>query len=454
MKVTLIKPNIGRLEHSLYVDEGRMEPLQMGVLAALTPPEVEVVLYDDRIETIPFDEPTDLVAITVETFTARRAYEIAAEFRQRGVPVVMGGMHPSLLPEEVVSFADSVCIGDAEFIWKDLIEDAKVDRLKPFYRSRPGIPQPGLSTRRDLFKGKGYLPISLLQSSRGCPHACHYCATGAFFKQNHYRRDSNEILREIEEQNLKFIFFVDDNIIADVERAKDFFRKLIPYKVKWVSQATISLTRDRELMEIMVKSGCLGFVIGFESIDPENLQSMNKSINIGKSGAYSEELRILREYGLQTWAAFTIGHDHDTKYTGERILEFCIDNKFAFAAFNVLVPYPNTPLYEKLKKEGRLLFDEKWWLHPEYRFNHAAFVPKGMTPDELTESGFRARAGFNSYSSIFKRALDLKTNMRSFTRFGIYLSYNLLIRKEVFKKQGMYFGLSKQNFLSEPPPLS
>ena len=138
MKLTLIKPNIGRMEHSLYVDEGRMEPLQLGVLAGLTPPDVEVVLYDDRLEAIPYDEPTDLVAITVETYTARRAYEIGAEYRQRGVPVIMGGMQPTLIPEEVNPHADSIYMGDAEFRWQEVIEDAGRGKLKPVYEASVG----------------------------------------------------------------------------------------------------------------------------------------------------------------------------------------------------------------------------------------------------------------------------------------------------------------------------
>jgi len=419
-----------------------MEPLQLGVLAALTPPDVEVKLYDDRIESIPYDEPTDLVAITVETYTARRSYEIAAKFREQNVPVIMGGMHVKLLPSEVSEHADSIFIGDAETLWTDVIADANTGRLKSVYVAEPGVPQPGILTRRDIYKGKGYLPLTLIQFGRGCKNSCEFCATSVYFNQKHYKRDVQAVVDEIESQNRKNIFFVDDNITADVESAKELFRTLIPLKIHWVSQATIEITHDPELMELMVQSGCLGNVIGFESLDPRNLKSTKKTLNLNDDfDGYKSQIEVLRNYGLQTWAAFTLGYDYDTVDSVKSTLDFAMENKFCFAAFNILMPYPGTPLYSKLHTSDRLLYDGKWWLHPDYSFNHAAFTPALMSHDELTEVCFYARSKFNSIPSIFKRAFDFKTNMRSPYRLGLYLAYNPLFRKETFKKQGMKFGL-------------
>lgn len=440
MKLTLIKPNMGRGEDGPYVDEGRMEPLQLGVLAALTPPEVEVVLYDDRLEAIPFDEPTDLVALTMETFTARRTYEIAAEYRMRGVPVVIGGMHASLLPEEAAAHADAVCVGDAETVWRRLIEDARRGRLQKFYQAAPGPAHPGLLTRRDIFRGKGYLPITLLQFSRGCRFACSYCATSRYFNQTQHFRPVGEVLREIATQGRKLLFFVDDNITSDPVAAKELFRGLIPLKTRWVSQASLEMTRDPELMDLMARSGCLGNVVGFESLEPASLTAMNKAPNLESTQGYRRELEILRDYGMQTWAAFTLGHDGDSRDTVARTLDFARQSRFAFAAFNLLMPYPGTPLYQQLEAEGRLLFGGRWWLHPDYRFNHAAFRPRLMSADELTEACFEARAAFNSLGSIFKRAIDFRTHLRSPLRLGLYLAYNPLFRREVFKKQGLRLG--------------
>jgi len=203
MKITLIKPNIGRQEHSLYVDEGRMEPLQLGVLAGFTPEDIEVQLHDDRMEQIPYDEKTDLVAITVETFTARRAYEISAEYRKRGVKVIMGGFHPTLLPDEALQNADSIFLGDAENIWHEVLSDQRYGKLKQIYRSAPGVGQQIGSKfflpRRDIFKNKGYLPVSLMQFSRGCHLGCSYCAISVFFDKKNHTRPISEIVREIEE---------------------------------------------------------------------------------------------------------------------------------------------------------------------------------------------------------------------------------------------------------------
>ncbi|MCP4662496.1 MAG: B12-binding domain-containing radical SAM protein [bacterium] len=448
MKITLIKPNIGRLEHSLYVDEGRMEPLQLGVIAGLTPADVECVLYDDRVEEIPYDEPTDLAAITVEVFTARRAYEIAAEFRLRGVPVILGGFHPTLAPDECLEHADALYVGDAEFLWHQVVDDARRGRLRRIYKSRVGVPQAGgVRPRRDLFQGKGYLPVTLMQFSRGCRFACDFCAISAFFGRRHYVRPIHEVLAEIESQERKLIFFVDDNLLADHEATKLFLRELIPLRIHWVSQASIDMTNDPELMELLVRSGCLGNVIGFESLNPDNIREMKKAPNLRRKGwdRYQAQCEILRDHHLQTWAAFTLGHDGDTVESIKETLDFAIENKFCFAAFNILTPYPGTPLYDRLARSGRLLWDGRWWLHPEYRFNHTAFVPANMTPEELTEACWSCRYHWNKASSIFRRMWDFKTHMSSLKRLGIYLQYNPLYAREAYKKQGMFFGLFRNS---------
>ena len=442
MQVTFIKPTLGCLQDGeRFIDEGRMEPLSLGVLAGLTPPGIECRLFDDRVDEIDYDERTDLVAINVEAFTARRAYEIAAEYRHRRVPVVMGGMHATLIPDEVAEHADSVFTGDAEGLWSQVVADAHAGRLKRRYSGGAGVPQRGALPRRDLYAGKRYLPISLLQFGRGCRHRCEFCAVGEYFDHHQYTRPVAEVVREVATQSRRDLFFVDDNFVADPEAAKELLRALIPLNVRWVSQASIEHTRDPELMQLFVESGCLGNVIGFESLDINNLRQMRKGPNLAAFDRYSEAVARLRSHQLQTWAAFALGYDHDTVESVLATCEWGIANHFTFAAFNVLMPYPGTALYERLQAEGRLLYDGRWWLHPDYRFNYAAFRPARMTADELTEVAWDCRKRWSSGSSIFRRALDLQTNLSSPLRFALYCAYNPLFRREAFKKQGMQLGI-------------
>jgi radical SAM superfamily enzyme YgiQ (UPF0313 family) len=442
MKVTFIKPNIGRREHSLYVDEARMEPLMLGVLAGLTPPDVECVLYDDRMESIPYDEATDLVAITVETYTARRAYEIADEYRIRGVPVILGGMHVMLIPEEARLHADSIFIGDAETTWHEVIADARQHKLKPQYYGPPGPAQiGGVMPRRDLYKGKGYLPMSLMQFTRGCRFACKFCAVTQYFDKKHYLRRIDEVVEEIGLQERKFLFFIDDNIASNRPALKELCHALIPLNVGWISQASLDVTQDREMMKLLERAGNWGNVMGFESITQASLKETKKSPNLPRFSHYENEVRILQEHGMQTWAAFTLGYDHDTLDSIKRTVDFALQSKFTFAAYNILMPYPGTPLYKMLADQNRLLFGNKWWLHPDYRFNQAAYEPALMTANELTDACHSARKRFNTPSALIQRFSDWKTNLRSAQRALSFWKYTLLFRKEVYKKHGMRFGL-------------
>jgi radical SAM superfamily enzyme YgiQ (UPF0313 family) len=212
-------------------------------------------------------------------------------------------------------------------------------------------------------------------------------------------------------------------------------------KIKWFSQASLDVTKDAELMKLMADSGCVGNVTGFESINRESLRESKKSPNLAGFSNYANEVRILREHGMQTWAAFTLGYDHDSYNSIMATMEFALHNRFTFAAFNILMPYPNTPLYQKLEREGRLLYDGKWWLHSDYRFNQAAFKPEKMTADELTEVCHAARKQFNSMGSLLYRFSDVKTNLRTLWSVAAYWKYTLLFRKEVYQKHRMRFGL-------------
>ncbi len=428
MDILLVKPGMGPIIEDYNIDDGRMEPLALAVLAGLTPPQHKTRLLDDRMEDVTGDEPADLVAITVDTFTARRAYQIAGMFRARGVPVCLGGVHISLLPEEAAPHADALLLGDAERVWGTLLEDLENGCLQPRYQGEFTTPQCGTFPVRSLFANRGYLPISQIQFSRGCPFNCAHCSVSRVFGHAHNFRPVEEIVEEIKRFNLKFLLFVDDNITANADRAKELFRALIPLKVSWCSQASIDMIEDSELMDLMARSGCIGQLIGFESMDEDSLRWMNKRTNLKDFAHYQNVVETMRKYGFQTWASFIVGSDQDTPESVRRTVEFAIQSKFTLAFFHLFSPYPGTAIFDQFEKEGRLLYGGKWWLHPDYKYNVAAFTPQNMTPDELSQIVVEANRHFYSVNSIGRRLLDRQTNLKSFISAAFYLRFNWILR--------------------------
>jgi radical SAM superfamily enzyme YgiQ (UPF0313 family) len=432
MRLTLIHPTIGRKAGQKYIRSWQMEPLPPAMIAGLTPKEVDIRFYDDRMETIPYDQPTDLVAISVETYTARRAYQIASEYRSRGVPVVMGGFHASLCPEEVSQYAEAVVIGEAEETWHQVLGDAERGTLKTFYQTTE---RPVLRTSkpdRSIFKGKRYLPLGLLEASRGCCFNCEFCAIQTVFHRTQSWRQLETLFGELEEiRNKPLIFFVDDNIGADIARAKDFFRALIPLKINWVSQMSIQAAYDEELLHLMSASGCQGVLIGFESLNLENLKHMKKGFNM-RGGGFEKALANLRKFHIKLYITFVFGYDHDTAESFSETVAFARHHKFFMAAFNHLTPFPGTPLYDRFEREGRLLY-EHWWLDETYRYNMIPFQPAQMTPEQLREGCLESRSQFYDWRSIWKRGFD-RVNSRNFKMWLAYFWINTLVRREVTQR--------------------
>jgi radical SAM superfamily enzyme YgiQ (UPF0313 family) len=433
MKITFIRPNMSDMRSA-----DAMEPLVFAILAGLTPAGVEMVLFDERLATIPFDEPTDLVAITVETYTARRAYQIAQQFRRRGVPVVMGGYHATFLPDEALQYADAVVVGDAEQLWPQLVADAQSGTLRRIYRQASQPPLAGLKPDRRIFGGKRYAPAALVQYGRGCRFACEFCSIHAFYGFDLRQRPVPEVVAEIERLERKHIFLVDDNIFVNGAKARELFRALIPLKIRWSCQVSLDIARDDELMTLLEQSGCTTAVIGFESLDEHNLAQMKKKWNL-KHGDYASLVQTFRQHGVMIYGSFVFGYDHDTVDSFEISLEFALRSKFYLGNFNPLTPMPGAKLYDRLRTEGRLIYD-RWWLDPAYSYGQATFHPRGMTAAELTDGCFRTRRRFNDYSSIVKRALDFKTNCRDPYRLGLHLASNIVSRREILKKQGRRLG--------------
>lgn len=431
MRLTLVHPCIGRRAGDRsYIRTWQMEPLPPALIAGLTPPDVEVRFYDDRMEEIPFDEPTDLVALSVETYTARRAYQIASEYRRRGVPVVMGGFHASLCPDEVAHHAESVVVGEAEALWPEVVDDWRHGRPRKLYRQQGRTSLAGVRPDRRIFRGKRYLPVGLVEAGRGCHFRCDFCAVQTVFGASQTRRPVDEILAEIREirDKARLIFFVDDNITSNLSEAKDFYRALIPLGVRWVSQASINAAHDEELLDLLRRSGCRGVLIGFESLNPENLRAMNKSFNTMRGG-YLKALENLRRYGIRLYGSFIFGYDHDTPGCFPETVAFARDHGFYIAAFNHLTPFPGTELYRRLEAEGKLLYDA-WWLDDEYRYNKVPFRPASMTAEEVERCCVEARRSFYSWPSILRRSVDPVNRSDGFM-FRNFFLINYLHRSDV-----------------------
>ena len=440
MRLTLVHPCIGRRRGEPYIRTWQMEPLAPATLAGLTPRDRDTVIrfYDDRTETIPFDEPADLVAMSVETYTAKRSYQIASEYRRRGVPVVMGGFHPTLVPEEAREYAESIVIGEAEGLWPKVIEDFRAGRLRSEYRQpkRPSLS--GLRPDRSIFAGKRYLPVGLVEAGRGCHFRCEFCAIQSYFSNTQTRRPAEEIVEELRRISKPLIFFVDDNITSNMDQAKEFFRALIPLKIRWVSQASINAAHDEEFLRLIKASGCQGLLIGFESLDPGNLRRMGKSFNL-MGGGYEQALSNLRRHEIRLYVTFILGYDDDNGDTLERTLAFAARHRFYIVAFNHLTPFPGTPLYDRLRNERRLLYD-RWWLDPAYRYGMVPFRPRGMSADEVEQRCIDARLRFYSLKSILKRSLDFRIRRGNGFMWRNFFPINLLFRSEVLQRRAFPLG--------------
>jgi radical SAM superfamily enzyme YgiQ (UPF0313 family) len=438
MKLILIHPRVGNYPGKKYLRAWQMEPLPIAQIYALTPKDIQVVFRDDRMEEIPFDEPADLVAISVETYTAKRAYQIASEYRKRNIPVVMGGFHATLCPDEVLEYADAIVIGQAENSWGRLLTDFRNGTMKRRYSEEVNLSESKVIPNRTIYEGRDYLKLNLIEAGRGCIHKCNFCAIWKFFNGGHQYREFDVILDEIKQvrDKKRLFFFVDDNITATPAKAKKLFSALIPLKIKWVGQADLNISKDPDLLELMVQSGCQGVLIGFESLEPENLKSFSKSFNIIPGGHASAVNRI-HDAGLRIYGTFMFGNDFDTEESIRSAIDFCMNNRIFMVGFNHITPFPGTDLYSRLASENRLIYD-KWWLDQNYLYGMIPFhtvLPVG----EVESVARQSRNKFYGVVSIFKRLLN-KVNTGNLYMLTMYLAINFLLRRDASRRMKMSMG--------------
>ncbi|MGB9628263.1 MAG: B12-binding domain-containing radical SAM protein [Thermodesulfobacteriota bacterium] len=396
MKIELIVPAVQ--------ENARIPNLALPILSALSPKDVEITLTDDLLTPIDLRKglkEVDLVGITVLSKTALRAYRIADAYRSKGIPVVLGGIHPTALPEEAKQHADSVVIGEAEEVWPLLIEDVRKGDLKPFYQQMnytdlSKIPIP----RRDLFLKKGYFPIDVVQVARGCPYRCEFCSVQKFYGETYRFRPISEVVEEVRRLPHRWMMFNDDNIIASPSYSTELLKALIPLKKKWFGQASLHGLKKIENIELLARSGCTSLFIGFESLSRQNLMQAQKFQN--DPAEYREIIGHLHRYGIAICGSFIFGFDEDTPSVFEETVEFSIQTKLFSAVFMILTPYPETAFYHRIKSEERLVYDP-WWLLEKPEEFAPFFIPKRMNPESLREGWKRAWRKFYSFPSILKR---------------------------------------------------
>ena len=435
-KITLLRPNMGD-----YRSTDALPPLAMGILTARTPKDIEVRFYDDRVEALPLDEPTDLVAMSVETFTARRAYHLADHYRARKIPVVMGGHHPTLLPEEALLHADAVVRGDAEGAWEELLDDFRHGTLKDLYHSKTeGYPD-GRGLDYGIFKDKKYAKAHLVQYGRGCRHHCDFCSIHSFYGQTLRHRPVGEVASEVgmllKRHPRRLLMFVDDNLYSSSAGMVELLEAIRPLNAKWACQISADVVLDSKAMDMMAASGCRVALLGFESINEENLKAMKKSW----SRACGDSLDVVREFharGITVCGTFIFGYDGDTAESINATVDFVKKARLEMALLSPLTPLPSTAFYERLKKEGRLLRPD-WWLDPGYRYGDSIIAPAGMDPEEFSRVCFDAKQSFYSWGSILNRVF-LPGSGFNLWNMGMIALVNLISRHEVYRKQFRIIG--------------
>ncbi len=381
MKILLIAPASGRWKKigrsGLFRGKAfRFSLLSLLSLAAETPPDVEITIIDEQVDDIPWEEDFDLVGITCMTAAALRAYEISAQFRKKGVPVVLGGMHPTFCYGEAIRHADAVVVGDAEGVWTQVLEDAAKGCLQGIYKNEIPPSLKGLKRPpRHLLKGKNYGTIQAVQATRGCANSCDFCSVAAFHHQSQRYRPVEEVRDEIAAMPEKFFIFIDDNLTADKSYARDLFHALIPLKKKWITQSTLTVAEDPGFVKLAAKAGCIGLFVGLETFSGDNLDAVHKTCH--RVEQYREAIHLLHSCGIGVEAGIVLGFDNDTPEVFGHTLDMLDTLEVDIIQVSIFTPLPGTPRYRAM--DGRIIDRNP----SHYDFHNVVFQPRNMTRTDL-----------------------------------------------------------------------
>jgi len=379
--------------------------LAIPTLASLTPDEHEIIVIDENIEDIDYSIDVDLVGITVRTMFAKRAYYISETFQKKGVKTILGGIHPSMCPEEAGLHCDTVVVGEAEDIWGAILDDAKNGQLKPLYKADnyADLKKSPIPDRSGLSK-KMYLS-DILQTTKGCPFHCEFCSVHAFDGQKIRSKTVEQVISEIEIikqssdtfKKKKAIFFADDNILSKKSFTIELIDALKDQNINWMCQASINISQEDDLLQKMSESGCGAIFIGFESVSEKNLSSMHKAIN--RKFDYKKAIEKIQSYGILVHSSFIVGYENDTLESFDELIDFIEKNKLLMPLVNILTPFPGTQLFKRFENEGRILTKD-WQL---YDTKNVVFQPENLSKEELSDGFKKIVQSIYSFDSILKK---------------------------------------------------
>jgi len=411
----------------MYFNKALYSPLAgLLTVAGLIPQDkYEVIITDENIEEIDFDLKVDMVGISAMTSYVNRGYEIADEFRRRGVPVVMGGVHPSFMTDEALGHCDAVVVGEAELVMDKVLDDLENGELRGIYKadrmhSMIGLPMP----RYDLIKKDRYVNRTFIQTSRGCHHGCQFCSEHMMNGLKFRYRPVDEVIREIENCGQNFIALNDADFFGTPERPKEVMKALKGRGIKWQAGVTSKLALNDELLELAAESGCFMLSVGFESISRETLTSMHKHVNRPEN--FQRLVEKIHSYGMMVFGLFIYGFATDDPTVFDETVKFNIDAKFDMCAYSILTPYPGTMLWYQMRKD---VVSYDW---TKYDQAHIVYQPKSLTPEQLREGHMESYRRFYSLPSMARRAP--LTGSRNLAQWSIY---NMFFRRGEVTGRGL-----------------